>query len=89
MQLADDVVQACDDAADVSPESVREELDAGEELSDFVLSVAPFSFGMWERGTKQTLGNEMRSHSVSPAPMGRQRQHMCHFLEGVYCVCSV
>jgi hypothetical protein len=62
VQLSDDVIQACDNTADVGPEFVREELDAREELGDFVLSIVTFGFGMWECSTEQTLRNETKSH---------------------------
>jgi hypothetical protein len=55
VQLSDDVIQACDDRADVGPKAVCEEFNAWEKLSDFILSIATFSFGMWKCGSKQTL----------------------------------
>ena len=55
VQLTDDVVETCNNTADVSPEFICEEFDAREELGDFVLSKAALGFGMWEGSAKQTL----------------------------------
>ena len=55
MQFAYNIIQTCNYRANIGPVYIQEELDAWEKLSDFILSIATFSFGMWKRGSKQTL----------------------------------
>lgn len=55
VQFAYHIIQTGHYRADVSAVYIREELDAWEKLSDFILRIATLSFGMWECGSQQTL----------------------------------